>query len=306
VLSTAARTVPVTLIGGARKRRTLDVAELWAYRELLFFLVWRDAKVRYRQTVLGAAWAIIQPFFTMVVFSLFFGQLARIPSDGVPYPIFSYVALVPWTFFGRLARVPSDGVTYRLFALAALVPWTYFATALGAGAQSLVGQQHLIAKVYFPRLLMPLAAVLTPLVDFAIAFAFLIVMLVAGGVTPGVGAFAVVPYAGLAVLTALTASVWTAALNVEYRDVRYVLPFAIQFWLFATPVAYPASLVPERWRALYGLNPMATVVEGFRAALLDTPGPAGMVWPSLAIVIVMFALGLGYFRRVEGTFADVI
>jgi lipopolysaccharide transport system permease protein len=208
--------------------------------------------------------------------------------------------------FGRLARMPSDGVPYRLFALAALVPWTYFATAVGAGAQSLVGQQHLIAKVYFPRLLMPLAAVVTPLVDFAIAFAFLSIMLLAGGLVPGLAILTLPLYVALAVLTALTASVWTAALNVEYRDVRFVLPFAIQFWLFATPVAYPASLVPERWRMLYGLNPMATVVEGFRAALLGTPGPSGMVLPSVVVVIVMLVCGVKYFRRVEGTFADVI
>jgi lipopolysaccharide transport system permease protein len=279
MIPAVSRSGPVTVIGGRARRRTLDLAELWAYRELLYFLVWRDAKVRYRQTVLGAAWALVQPAMTMVVFDV---------------------------FFGRLANMPSDGVSYRLFALSALVPWTYFATALGAGAQSLVGQQHLIAKVYFPRLLMPLAAVITPLVDFAIAFAFLLVMLLAGGIMPGAAVLTLPLYVGLAVLTALTASVWTAALNVEYRDVRFVLPFAIQFWLFATPVAYPASLVPEQWRMLYGLNPMATVVEGFRAALLGTPGPAGMIVPSLAVVVVLLVGGIKYFRRVEGTFADVI
>jgi lipopolysaccharide transport system permease protein len=273
------RPTPITVIGGPATRRTLDLAELWTYRELLFFLVWRDAKVRYRQTVLGAAWALVQPALTMVVFDVFFGRLASMPSDGVPY---------------------------RLFALSALVPWTYFATALGAGAHSLVGQQHLIAKVYFPRLLMPLAAVITPLVDFAIAFAFLAVMLLAGGIVPGAAVLTLPLYVCLAALTALTASVWTAALNVEYRDVRFVLPFAIQFWLFATPVAYPASLVPETWRAIYGLNPMATVVEGFRAALLGTPGPQDMVVPSIAVVALMLVLGVKYFRRVEGTFADVI
>jgi lipopolysaccharide transport system permease protein len=275
----ASRATTVTLIGGGVSRRSLDLAELWTYRELLYFLVWRDAKVRYRQTVLGAAWALLQPAMTMVVFDV---------------------------VFGRLASMPSDGATYRLFALTALVPWTYFSTALSAGAQSLVGQQHLIAKVYFPRLLMPLAAVITPLVDFAIAFAFLLVMLLAGGVAPGAAVLMLPLYVLLAVATALTASVWTAALNVEYRDVRFVLPFAIQFWLFATPVAYPASLVPERWRMLYGLNPMATVVEGFRAALLGTPGAHGMVLPSVAVVALMLVLGIRYFRRVEGTFADVI
>jgi lipopolysaccharide transport system permease protein len=275
----AAAPAVVTRIGGPRASRGLQFGELWAYRELLYFLVWRDAKVRYRQTVLGAAWAVVQPAMTMVVFDIFFGRLAQMPSDGVPY---------------------------RLFALSALVPWTYFATALGAGAQSLVGQQHLIGKVYFPRLLMPLAAVITPLVDLAIAFLFLLGMVIVGGVVPGAAVVTLPLYVALAVLTALTAGIWTAALNVEYRDVRFVLPFAIQFWLFATPVAYPASLVPERWRVVYGLNPMATVVEGFRAALLGTDGPTGMVVPSLAVISVALVLGLKYFRRVEGTFADVI
>jgi lipopolysaccharide transport system permease protein len=279
-MTTASATARATyVIGGGRRRRPVELGELWAFRELLFFLVWRDAKVRYRQTVLGAAWAIVQPGMTMVVFDVFFGRLAHMPSDGMPY---------------------------RLFTLSALVPWTYFATALASGAQSLVGQQHLIGKVYFPRLLMPLAAVTTPLIDFAIGFAFLLAMTFWHGVVPGVAMLALPLYLLLAVITALTASVWTAALNVEYRDVRFVLPFAIQFWLFATPVAYPASLVPERWRMLYGLNPMATVVEGFRAALLGTPGPQHMVLPSMVVVIIMLVLGVKYFRRVEGTFADVI
>lgn len=277
MITSTTATRPTVAIGGAR--RPIDFGELWSYRELLYFLVWRDAKVRYRQTVLGAAWALVQPAMTMVVFDI---------------------------FFGRLAQMPSDGVAYRLFALTALVPWTYFATALGAGAQSLVGQQHLIGKVYFPRLLMPLAAVVTPLVDLAIAFGFLVAMIAYDGVVPGSAVLWLPLYVALAVLTALTASVWTAALNVEYRDVRFMLPFAIQFWLFATPVAYPASLVPERWRMLYGLNPMATVVEGFRAALLGTPGPEHMVVPSVAVVLIMLVVGVKYFRRVEGTFADVI
>jgi lipopolysaccharide transport system permease protein len=279
-MTTAAAASRATyLIGGHRRRRPVDLAELWAYRELLYFLVWRDAKVRYRQTVLGATWALVQPGMTMVVFDVFFGRLAQMPSDGVPY---------------------------RLFALSALVPWTYFATALGAGAHSLVGQQHLIGKVYFPRLLMPLAAVTTPLIDFAIALVFLFGMTLWHGVVPGSEVAWLPLYVVLALATAFTASVWTAALNVEYRDVRFVLPFAIQFWMFATPVAYPASLVPERWRVLYGLNPMATVVEGFRAALLGTAGPQQMVIPSIVTVALLLVFGMKYFRRVEGTFADVI
>ena len=279
MISTAGGARATAIIGGARRRRPIDLAELWAYRELLYFLVWRDAKVRYRQTVLGATWALVQPGMTMVVFDVFFGRLAQMPSDGVPY---------------------------RLFALTALVPWTYFATALGAGAQSLVGQQHLIGKVYFPRLLMPLAAVTTPLIDFAIAFVFLLGMTFWHGVVPGAAVMWLPFYVLLAVMTALTASMWTAALNVEYRDVRFVLPFAIQFWLFATPVAYPASMIPEQWRWVYALNPMVGVVEGFRWALLGTPGPGQMLLPSVVVVTLLLIIGVRYFRRVEGTFADVI
>jgi lipopolysaccharide transport system permease protein len=271
-------TVPLTLI---RPGRSLHVSprELWAFRELLYFLVWRDAKVRYKQTVLGALWSVLQPLLTMAVFAVFFGRLARMPSDGQPYP---------------------------LFAFTALVPWTYFATALSAGAQSLVGSQQLISKVYFPRLIIPLAAVATPVIDFAIAGAMLVFMLVWYGVAPSTGFFFVPAFALLAVTTALAATLWFSALNVEYRDVRYVLPFAVQFWMFATPVAYPASLVPDAWRPLYGLNPMATVVEGFRWGLLGTPAPGSMAVVSVVVVAVALAGGVAYFRRMEGTFADVI
>lgn len=269
----------LTLIRPGRGAIRVSPAELWASRELLFFLVWRDAKLRYRQTVLGAGWAVLQPLATMSVFAIFFGRLAGVPSDGQPYP---------------------------LFAFAALVPWTYFATAMAAGANSLVGSQHLISKVYFPRLLIPFASVLTPVIDFAIAFAVLIVMLAAYGVAPSAAMLAVPAFALLALATALAASLWLSALNVEYRDVRYVLPFALQFWMFATPVAYPASLVPERWRALYGVNPMVTVVEGFRWAMLGTPAPGAMTWVSIVVVIAALAGGVAYFRRVEGLFADVI
>jgi lipopolysaccharide transport system permease protein len=254
--------------------------DLWQYRELLYFLVWRDLKVRYKQTILGAGWALIQPFATMVVFSLFFGTLASMPSDGVPYPVFSY---------------------------AGLVPWTYFATAVSAGAASLVGNQNLISKVYFPRLLVPLAAVSTPLVDAAIALAFVGVIMLWFGVAPS-GAIVALPlFALLAVATALGAALWFAALNVEFRDVRYVLPFVIQFGLFVTPVAYPSSLVPDEWRTLYSLNPMATVVEGFRWSLAGTPAPsAAMVAASVASAAATIATGYWHFTRTERTFADLI
>jgi lipopolysaccharide transport system permease protein len=241
--------------------------------------VWRDVKVRYRHTVLGAAWAVLQPVLTMGVFTVVFGRLAHVPSDGRPYALFSF---------------------------AALVPWTYFSTAVGAGANALVGSEHLISKVYFPRLLIPAAAAVTPLVDFAVTLAVLLaVQLVIGGLP--IAAIVLVPaFVLMAVASALAASLWFSALNVIYRDVRYLLPFFLQFWMFVTPVAYPASLVPERWRLLYGVNPMATVVEGFRWALLGTAPPGGMAVVSIVVVVLALVSGAVYFRRMEGTFADVL
>ena len=258
----------------------LKLADLWAYRELLYFLIWRDVKVRYKQTVLGAAWAIIQPFFTMVVFSVVFGRLAKIPSDGLPYPVFAYCALLPWQLFAH---------------------------ALTESGNSLVASQNLITKVYFPRLVIPLAAVLGGLVDFAIAFLVLLAMMAYYGIAPTAAVATLPLFLLLAVATALGVGLWLSALNVQYRDVRYTIPFLTQFWLFATPVAYPASLVPEPWRAVFGLNPMAGVVEGFRWALLGTahaPGP--MLAVSGAVVLALLVGGLYYFRRMEKTFADVV
>lgn len=254
-------------------------ADVWAYRELLYFFIWRDVKVRYKQTALGAGWAIIQPLMTMVVFTVFFGHLARMPSDGLPYPIFS---------------------------LAALVPWTYFAAALGSGSTALGGQQHIISKVYFPRLIIPLAAVLAPLIDFAIAFVILILLMAWYRIVPGPAIVWLPPLMLLAIATAAAVSVWLSALSVRYRDVRYVVPFGVQIWLFATPVAYPASLVPARWRAVYGLNPMAGVIEGFRWALVGGPSPGLMTLVSAVAVVVLLAAGGVYFRKSEGTFADII
>lgn len=267
-----------TLIGPGRSH-SVRANELWSNRELLYFLVWRDVKVRYRHTVLGAAWAVLQPVMTMGVFTL---------------------------VFGRLAHVPSDNRSYALFSFVALVPWTYFSGAVGAGANSLVGSEHLISKVYFPRLLIPIASVITPLVDFAIALALLLVVELASGSIPTVAVLLLPAFIALGVATALATSLWCSALNVSYRDVRYVLPFFIQFWMFATPVAYPASLIPARWRVLYGVNPMATVVEGFRWSLLGTPAPGRMAVVSLAVVLVGLVTGVVYFRRMEGTFADVL
>jgi lipopolysaccharide transport system permease protein len=253
--------------------------ETWAYRELLYFLTWREVKVRYKQTVLGAAWAIIQPFFTMVVFSLFFGRLAKIPSDGIPYPIWSYAALLPWQFFSQ---------------------------SLAQASGSVVGNSNLIRKVYFPRMVIPISGVLFGLVDFAIAFTVLLAMMFYFGTTPTWGVVLLPLFLILAIIVSLGAGLWLSALTAEYRDFRFVLPFLTQIWMFATPVVYPSSLLPEPWRTLYGLNPMVGVVEGFRWALLGTNPPGPMIYVSAAAALVLFISGAGYFRRMERTFADVI
>jgi lipopolysaccharide transport system permease protein len=258
----------------------LRLDELWNYRELLYFLTWRDIKVRYKQTALGFLWAILQPLLTMVVFSLFFGRLAKMPSDGVPYPI---------------------------FAFAALVPWTLFAYGLSQSSTSLVASANLIKKIYFPRLVIPIASVLSALVDFAIALAVLLGMMVWYGITPTVNVLWLPVLVLLALVTALGVGLWLCALNVQYRDVKYVLPFLTQFWMFATPIAYPSSLLSEPWRTLYGLNPVAGVVEGFRWALLgaDTqPGP--MIALSVVAAVALLISGAYYFRRMERTFADIV
>src|SRR2546421_2607530 len=277
---TLPESAPPLIIRPARGWASLGLKEVWAYRELLYFLTWRDIKVRYKQTVLGAAWAIIQPFFIMVVFSLFFGKLAGVPSDGIPYPIFTYCALLPWQLFAH---------------------------ALGESSNSLVANERLITKVYFPRLVVPLSAVLGGLVDFVIAFVILLGMMAYYHIAPTIMLFALPLFVLLAIMTALAVGLWLSALNVQYRDVRYTITFITQFWLFATPVAYSSSLVPERWRALYGLNPMAGVVEGFRWALLGkTEGPGAMLYVSVGVVILLLIGGLYYFRRMEQTFADIV
>ena len=264
----------------ARGWVSLRLHELWEYRELLYFLTWRDIKVRYKQTALGASWAIIQPFFTMVVFSLFFGKLAKVPSDGLPYPIFSYTALVPWTFF---------------------------ANGLSQSANSLVMSANLIKKIYFPRLVVPIASVLSGVVDFGLAFLVLLGMMVFYGRYPTSAVVWLPFFVLLALVTSLGVGLWLTALNVEYRDVRYVVPFLTQFWMFATPIAYSSSLLSEPWRTIYGLNPMVGVVDGFRWALLGTgqaPGP--MIYVSAVTALVILISGAYYFRRMEKTFADVV
>jgi len=279
--SEAPRELPELILEPSRGWRKLNLGELWAYRELLYFLIWRDVKVRYKQTLIGAAWAIIQPLLTMIVFSLFFGQLAGIPSEGVPYPIFSYAALVPWTFF-------ANGLTNV--------------------SNSLVSSGNLIKKVYFPRLVIPLASVLSGLVDFALAFAVLLLMMLLYGILPTAAIFALPLFILLALITSLAVGMWLSALNVQFRDVRYVLPFLIQFWLFATPIAYPSSLIEnELVRTLYGINPMAGVVEGFRWALLGSPmPPLPMLLASALTASVALISGLFYFRRMEKSFADIV
>jgi lipopolysaccharide transport system permease protein len=271
---------PETIIEPGRGPVPLRLYEVWQYRELLYFLTWRDIKVRYKQTVLGAAWAIIQPFFTMVVFSLFFGKLAGVPSDGIPYPIFSYAALVPWTFF---------------------------AYGLNQSANSLVSSANLLQKVYFPRLVIPLSSIISGAVDFLLAFIILILMMLFYNMVPTLKVLWLPLLLLLTMVTALGVGLWLSVLNVEYRDIRYAVPFITQFWLFATPIAYPSSLLPDPWRTLYGINPMAGVVEGFRWALLGTrtaPGPIIIV-SSLASLAILVG-GACYFRRMEKTFADVV
>jgi lipopolysaccharide transport system permease protein len=260
--------------------RALEIREIWSHRELLYFFTWRDIKVRYRQTVLGVSWAVLQPFLTMIVFSVVFGRVAKIPSDGVPYPVFAYAALVPWTFFSN---------------------------ALTLGSNYIVQTPDLITKIYFPRLLMPAASVLGGLFDFAISFAVLIVMIFYYGIVPGPKILFVLPLLLLAIASAFGATLWFSALNVKYRDVRYAVPFIAQVWLFVTPIVYPSSLVSEPWRTLLGLNPMAGVVEGFRWALLGTePAPGPIVLLSTAAALLFVLSGLIYFRRGEDAFADII
>ena len=275
-----ARSLRVTTIRRSGSWVSLRLGELWEYRELLFFLVWRDVKIRYKQTALGAAWAVLQPFFTMVVFSIVFGRLAGLPSDGVPYPVFTYSALLPWQLF---------------------------AFALGESSNSLVAHQRLISKVYFPRLIIPLSAVGVGVVDFAVSFVVLLGLMAYYGIAPTWALWTVPFWAALAVTSALGVGLWLSALNVKYRDVRYTLPFVTQIWMFASPVAYASSLVPESWRPWYALNPMVGVIDGFRWALLGTADPPIVTLVvSLAAVSTILLTGLIYFRRTERTFADLV
>lgn len=258
----------------------LNLKDLWNYRELIFFFTWRDLKVRYKQTLLGASWAILQPFLTMVVFSVFFGGLAKVPSDGVPYPIFSFTALLPWTLFSK---------------------------AMQDASRSLVASANIISKVYFPRLILPLSSVLAGVVDFLIAFAVLLVMMLFYGISPTANIWTLPLFILLALITAIGVGLWLSALNVMYRDVGYVIPFLTQFWMYLTPIVYPASMIPEQWKFVYALNPLTGVVEGFRWAILGTgEGPGISLLISASIALLLTISGLFYFRRMERKFADMV
>ena len=258
----------------------LNLRDLWLYRELIFFMTWRDLKVRYKQTLLGASWAILQPFLTMVVFSIFFGNLAKVPSDGVPYPIFSYTALIPWTLFSK---------------------------ALQDASRSLVSNSHMITKVYFPRMVLPLSSVLAGVVDFLIAFVVLLGMMFFYKIPPTANVWLLPLFLLMALVTAVGVGLWLSALNVLFRDINYVLPFLTQFWMYLTPIAYPTSLIPSEWQIFYALNPMTGVVDGFRWALLGTGEPPGITMLVSSIVaVVLLISGLFYFRRMERLFADMV
>ena len=272
--------MPILRIRPSRGWRHVNLVEVWQYRELLYFLSWRDIKVRYKQTALGAAWAIIQPVLTMAVFSLFFGKLANMPSDGIPYPLFTYAALVPWMFF---------------------------ANGLIQSSNSLVQNANMLKKIYFPRLIIPIATIVSGAVDFMLAFVLLLFMMGIYGIAPTVNVVWLPFLLVLGISTALGVGLWLSALNVQFRDVRYVIPFLTQFWLFATPIAYPSSLLPEPWRTVYGLNPMVGVVEGFRWALLGTQTVPGlMVAISAVVSLTLLTSGFFYFKRMEKTFADTV
>ena len=277
----AARTeLPRLLLKPTHGWASLDLMDLWRYRELIYFMTWRDLKVRYKQTFIGAGWAILQPFMIMVVFSIFFGGLAKMPSDNIPYPIFSFAALLPWELFVK---------------------------ALSSASRSLITSSHMLTKVYFPRMILPLATILAGLVDFGIAFLVLMAMMAFYGIAPTATIWTLPLFLLLALITTLGVGLWLAALNVLYRDVSYITPFLTQFWMYITPIAYPASMVPEKWRLLYALNPMTGVVEGFRWALFGTQTT---IWPMLAVSSVislcLLISGLFYFRRMERQFADTV
>jgi len=271
---------PSTVIQPRKRLFELDLNEIWSYRELLYFLVWRDVLVRYKQTVIGISWAVLQPLLTMAIFAIIFGKLANIPSDGKPYPV---------------------------FAFAALLPWNYFSQALSRSGTSLVGERNLITKIYFPRLLIPLAASVSPVVDLFFSFLVMVALMMWYGIIPTLGLLILPLFIVLALLTALAVGLWASALNVKYRDVGHTIPFLVQAWMYASPIAYPVSMIPEKWRLLYSLNPMVGVIEGFRWSMLGSERPDFLIIVvSSAVMTVMLIAGLLYFKRMEQDFADII
>jgi lipopolysaccharide transport system permease protein len=257
----------------------VDFRELWHYRDLLYFLTWREISIRYKQTLLGFAWAIIQPLMTMVVFTVFLGRLAKVPSDGIPYPVFSYLGLLPWT---------------------------YFANAISRSGTSLVGNANLLSKVYFPRILIPLSGTLSALVDYAIAFVVLAGLMLWYGIVPAASSLLLLPLVLLTAVAATGVGMWLSALNVRYRDVQHAIPFLVQLWMYATPVVYPTSVVPEKWRTLFALNPMAGIIEAYRSSVLGRPVDWRVLATSTLAALVVTALGMWQFRRMERTFADIV
>src|SRR2546429_3928159 len=270
---------PLIVIEASKSWRALNLLDIWQYRELLYFMVWRDVKVRYKQTVLGASWAVLQPLLTMIIFTIFFGRLAGIPSDNMPYPVFAYAALLPWTFF-------SNAVT--------------------ASSNSLIGSSNLITKVYFPRMIIPSAAVGAGLVDFAIAFLVFLGLMVFYSVTPSVNMLMLPALLLLTTMLALGVGMWMSAMNVKYRDIRYALPFLMQIWMFASPIVYSTSLVPQKWQWLLALNPLTGIIDSFRAALLGRPFNWLTLSSSLIITLIVLVYSAYSFRRVEKQFADII
>ncbi|OPY25914.1 MAG: ABC-2 type transporter [Methanocella sp. PtaU1.Bin125] len=270
---------PVTVIEPTRGWLPIDLRELWEFRDLLYFFTWRDIKVRYKQTFLGFAWAVIQPFLAMVIFTVFFGLLAKLPSDGIPYPIFAYAALLPWTLFSE---------------------------SLTRSTSSMVMNANILKKVYFPRVALPISSVLSPLLDFGIAFTILILMMGYYAITPTFNVIWLPALILLTLVTSLGIGLWTSALNAMYRDFQYVVPFIVQIWMYASPVVYSASMIPEQYRFLYGLNPMAGVIEGFRWALLGSEAPGSVMVVSVVISILILISGAFFFRRMEKTFADEV
>lgn len=272
--------VPETVIEPTRGWVSLRIWELWKYRELLYFITWRDVKVRYTQAVLGVGWALIQPLMTMMIFSVIFGHLAKLPSEGIPYPIFSY---------------------------AALLPWQLFSSALTRTSSSLIGNAHLLTKVYFPRLIIPVSAIGAGLVDFGISFVVLLGLMFYYAIVPTWTILWLPLLVVFVLLTGLGVGLWLSALNVQYRDVQHMIPFLVQVWMFASPVAYSAELIPKGiWRLLYGLNPMAGVIQGFRWALLNGDPPGELMLLSVVIVMILLVTGLFFFKRMERTFADIV